>query len=70
VNDIKRKQNSQLPGPSFRARSCTGKKKYRSELEAMDALDIQKEYGADVRDVRPYRCGFCGKWHLGHEMEG
>ncbi len=57
------------PDVSFRTKSCSGKKKYRSEAEAADMIDTQREYGRPMDGVRPYRCGFCGKWHIGHTMD-
>lgn len=67
---IKRGKHNRPPSPpTYEARSCTGKKKYGSESEAMSTLETQRSYGAKVDGVRPYRCGFCGKWHLGHKIK-
>ncbi len=65
---IKKQQRNKLPDPLFRAKSCTGKKKYRSKLEAISMINIQKEYGEKMGDIHPYKCGFCKQWHLGHEI--
>ena len=66
---VKRKKQNEPPKNLFRDKSCSGKKKYSSEAEALDMLEIQKSYGKPVDDIRPYRCGFCGKWHLGHAFK-
>ena len=39
---------------------CTGKRKYRS---AGDALDAALLAGVE-RQREPYRCPLCGAWHL------
>jgi hypothetical protein len=65
---VKKRKTDNPPGVSFRTKSCTGKKKYRSEAEALDMISTQAEYGKKMDDVHPYRCEFCNKWHLGHRM--
>lgn len=66
---MKRRKTGGLPEYMFKSKSCTGKKKYRTEAEACDMIHIQMEYGKPMDDVRPYLCEFCNKWHLGHGMK-
>lgn len=66
---MKKRRNDRPSGPLHRARSCTGKKRYRSEAEALAMIGIQQVYGEVMREVHPYRCEFCNQWHLGHKME-
>jgi len=68
VSIIKRQKHSKLPDPLFRTKSCTGKKRYRSESEAMSMLNTQRQYGEKMGEIHPYKCGFCKQWHLGHEI--
>ena len=65
---IKKQQHNKLPDPLFRAKSCTGKKRYRSKTEAMSMINIQKEYGEEMGEIQPYKCDFCKQWHLGHKI--
>ena len=48
------------PTREERDRMCTGKRKYRS---AGDALDAALLAGVE-RQREPYRCPLCGAWHL------
>jgi hypothetical protein len=64
-----KKKANKPPDASFRNKSCTGKKKYRTEAEAADMISTQMEFGRSMDGVHPYRCRFCNKWHLGHSME-
>jgi hypothetical protein len=42
------------------------KTRFRSEDEAnRSALQLRLDQGADLD---PYRCGFCGGWHLGNRL--
>jgi len=66
---LKKRKPNNPPDGSFKAKSCTGKKKYRSGSEALDMINIQVEYGKKMDDVHPYRCVFCNKWHIGHRMD-
>lgn len=63
---IKKRRQNRPHDPSHRDRSCTGKKRYRSEADALAMIGIQQVYGEQMGEVHPYRCGFCGQWHLGH----
>lgn len=49
--------------------SCarTAKKCYRSHLAAVGAAAryIRPGYGR----LRPYKCGYCGYWHLTHQQK-
>ena len=65
---IKKKQRNKLTDQLYRVKSCTGKKRYRSESEAMAMIDTQQEYGEELDEVQPYKCDFCKQWHLGHRM--
>ena len=50
-------------GQRRRSHECDGKTAYGSSAEA--------EATSDLHDmpayIAPYRCRFCGAWHLGHE---
>ncbi len=48
------------PTREERARMCTGKRRYRS---AADALDAALFAGVE-REREAYRCPVCGCWHL------
>jgi hypothetical protein len=65
---MKKKQRNKPPDPLYRVKSCTGKKRYRSESEAMAMISTQQEYGEEMHEIRPYRCDFCKQWHLGHRI--
>jgi len=67
---MKKRRPDSSSETQFRAKSCAGKKKYRTEAEAADMISIQMEYGKAMEGVHPYRCGFCDKWHIGHRMDG
>ena len=43
-----------------RDRMCTGKRKYRSPADALDAVAV---LGLE-RERSAYRCAACGSWHL------
>lgn len=49
-------------------RECLSKRTYRSEAEA------ERQAGMEARrtgkEMRPYRCRFCKKWHLATERVG
>ena len=48
------------PTADDRKRMCTGKRRYRSQGDALDAALIA---GVERRR-KAYRCPLCGKWHL------
>jgi len=48
------------PTRDERKRMCTGKRRYRTQGDALDAAVV-----AGVAHQRSaYRCGLCGQWHL------
>lgn len=48
------------PLPHERKRMCTGKRRYRTQGDALDAALL-----AGVERARSaYRCTLCGHWHL------
>jgi hypothetical protein len=49
---------------AIRERSCTRKTAYGPNRARTVAVERQR--AGD--DVHPYRCPFCGLWHLGHVM--
>lgn len=44
---------------------CHGKQGFDSRVLADRVANRKTRRGADV--LRPYRCGSCRKWHLGHQ---
>ena len=48
--------------------SCLGKARWRTEKSAQRALAAMRADGRGEWDstVRPYRCGRCRRFHLGH----
>lgn len=45
----------------YRHRGCSMKSVYQTELDAIRAaIAISR----DTKPLRPYRCEYCGKWHL------
>lgn len=48
------------PTPDERHRACTGKRRYRSQGDALDAALLA---GVE-RQRSAYRCELCGQWHL------
>ncbi|HTL67496.1 MAG TPA: hypothetical protein VL200_07535 [Lacunisphaera sp.] len=48
------------PSPESRRRMCTGKRRYRTQGDALDAAMIA---GVE-RQRQAYRCQLCGQWHL------
>jgi hypothetical protein len=51
-----------------RARMCTGKKRFKDEAAAMQALHVMDPWGrddeGDAAGLRVYRCDYCHRWHL------
>jgi hypothetical protein len=45
-------------------RSCTSKVPYMSRREARSRVRHGRNQDGTLR---PYRCPFCGAWHLGHK---
>lgn len=52
------------PTREERDRMCTGKRRYRS---AADALEAAMLAGVE-RARKAYRCPVCGRWHLTSKM--
>ena len=52
-------------------RACIGKTKWGSQEAAQHAITNLRREHPDVfaTTVRPYRCGACKRWHLGHPPE-
>ena len=48
------------PTSDERKRMCTGKRRYRSQGDALDAAAI---VGMERRR-KAYQCPLCGQWHL------
>jgi hypothetical protein len=48
------------PTTEERKRSCTGKRRYRTQGDALDAALVA---GVE-RSRAAYRCALCGHWHL------
>lgn len=48
------------PNRDQRRRTCTGKRKYRSQGDALDAAAL---LGVE-RQRKAYCCVLCGAWHL------
>ena len=48
------------PTADERKRMCTGKRRYRTQGDALDAALVA---GVE-RQRAAYRCGLCGQWHL------
>lgn len=48
----------------IRMKACSGKRKYRDAADAIRAkCNAIKRTGDNIRE---YRCGNCGAWHIGH----
>lgn len=50
-------------------RACYSKTKWRTQEAAQHVITNLRREHPDVfaTTVRPYRCGNCKRWHLGHE---
>jgi hypothetical protein len=49
----------------LRRRGCEGKHRHPTLEEAQaHIVSLARSYGA--RGLRPYRCKFCGAYHVGH----
>jgi hypothetical protein len=51
----------------LRRRQCEGKKRHASYQHAMIHLCKLKQTFGDGGQI-PYRCQFCGGWHVGHPI--
>ena len=47
---------------------CTGKKRFKDEAAALQALHALDPWGrgddGDLTQLRTYRCEYCGRWHF------
>lgn len=46
---------------------CTGKRRFKDEAAALQALHVMDPWGRGdegTARLRPYRCEYCGRWHL------
>lgn len=50
----------------IRRQSCEGKVKHKSSGAAW----IASKKTGDGNETRPYKCKFCGSWHVGHRAHG
>ena len=50
------------------ARHCESKRTYATHSEAWAVTLFRLAHGMSA-DVRPYRCPYCCRWHLGHELK-
>lgn len=55
------------PGETHRD-ACERKYAYGRQQGAAEALDRMTEQGHETDGLRPYRCPFCRRWHLGHGL--
>lgn len=55
----------------FRDAMCTGKQSFDSFDAALLVCRRRKREGTARRrgTLRPYRCGYCHKWHLGNPKQ-
>ena len=50
-------------------RSCERKRPHSSKGKAKAAITRMKRYfPGDYSDYRPYKCHYCGNWHIGHNQ--
>jgi len=59
-----------------RRRACSGKVRHPDATAAartaiaLTLTNRRRVFGAFERPVSPYRCSFCGSWHIGHAPRG
>ena len=51
----------------FEERACLSKVRYASRREART---LSRHGRRQDGTLEPYRCRFCGEWHLGHSRHG
>lgn len=52
---------------AIRRKQCTGKVRHDTQEHALVAVRaLVKKYAGNIGHLSPYRCGFCGGWHVGH----
>jgi alkylated DNA repair dioxygenase AlkB len=49
-------------------KTCGSKRAYDEEAQAQRAADAHNRWAERRRDVEPYPCAFCRKWHIGGVM--
>jgi hypothetical protein len=58
-----------MPRLGRRGRSCDGKLRYETKLQALNELHrLARTAGTYIRSMHASRCRFCRGWHLGHYM--
>lgn len=50
-------------------RMCTSKKIYRTKKKALLFLQKLKHAISIENNLRPYKCFYCKKWHIGHDKD-
>jgi hypothetical protein len=45
---------------------CDGKRKHKSANCARKEIERIK---SDITHITPYRCFYCGRWHVGHTIK-
>ncbi|MGI6218092.1 MAG: hypothetical protein ACOYIK_10845 [Coriobacteriales bacterium] len=60
--DNRRTQDEMRRENARRNKACESKNAYDSRGEAQAAIAACEEHG--VRNLRCYKCPYCGKWHL------
>ncbi|MDE2105799.1 MAG: hypothetical protein KGL39_51725 [Patescibacteria group bacterium] len=50
--------------------ACQGKARHLTQNAARAAIRHDREHYGEERmwGVAPYRCSFCGSWHIGHSF--
>lgn len=51
---------------AIRRRACKGKVRHAGASEGYAAIRSLARAGRDNGHMTPYRCQFCGGWHIGH----
>lgn len=50
----------------LRRKACMGKQRHESQDRAIAHIISLQRAGKIDGHMNPYRCGFCGSWHVGH----
>ncbi len=50
--------------------SCEGKVKHKTQKDALSSLKRKRQKKKDLLNMKiiPYKCEFCGFWHVGHTI--
>jgi hypothetical protein len=58
----------------IRRQMCDGKKSWKTKEECeafkkefVETSDRPEQSARKMRSQHPYKCDFCGRWHLGHK---